>query len=168
MVVVMTVHPGFGGQSFLAENLEKVKAIRAHENRLGSGRGVLDVEVDGGIDTRTALQSQRAGANVFVVKDGAITTFDVSPEDAGLPIAQAQDLKGGDAEHNAGALRAVMDGAPGPYRDVVVYNAAGVLIVAGKADDLKSGAALAAAAIDDGKAKAALDTLIAITNEGRA
>jgi ribulose-phosphate 3-epimerase len=66
MVVVMTVYPGFGGQSFLAENLEKVKAIRAHENRLGSGRGVLDVEVDGGIDMRTALQSQRAGANVFV------------------------------------------------------------------------------------------------------
>jgi ribulose-phosphate 3-epimerase len=62
MVVVMTVHPGFGGQSFLAENLEKVKAIRSHESRLGA----LDVEVDGGIDAGTALDSQRAGANVFV------------------------------------------------------------------------------------------------------
>jgi len=105
-------------------------------------------------------------SHVAALKDGAITTFDVSPEDAGLPIAQAQDLKGGDAEHNAGALRAVMDGAPGPYRDVVVYNAAGALIVAGKADDLKSGAALAAAAIDDGKALAALEQWVAITNEG--
>ena len=105
-------------------------------------------------------------SHVAALKDGAITTFDVSPEDAGLPIASPEDLKGGDAEHNAGALRAVMDGAPGPYRDVVVYNAAGALIVAGKADDLKSGAALAAAAIDDGKALAALEQWVAITNEG--
>jgi anthranilate phosphoribosyltransferase len=104
-------------------------------------------------------------SHVAALKDGAITTFDVSPEDAGLPIAKAQDLKGGDAEHNARALRAVMDGAPGPYRDVVVYNAAGALIVAGKALDLKSGAALAAAAIDDGKALAALEQWVAITNE---
>jgi len=59
----------------------------------------------------------------------------------------------------------VMDGVPGPYRDIVVYNAAGALIVAGKTDDLKSGAALAAAAIDDGKAKAALEQWIAITND---
>ena len=66
MVVVMTVHPGFGGQSFLAENLEKVKAIRSHESRLGARQGALDVEVDGGIDAGTALDSQRAGANVFV------------------------------------------------------------------------------------------------------
>jgi anthranilate phosphoribosyltransferase len=104
-------------------------------------------------------------SHVAELMDGSISTFDVSPEDAGLPTAQPEDLKGGDAEYNAEALNAVMDGVPGPYRDIVVYNAAGALIVAGKTDDLKSGAALAAAAIDDGKAKAALEQWIAITNE---
>jgi anthranilate phosphoribosyltransferase len=58
-----------------------------------------------------------------------------------------------------------MDGVAGPYRDVTIYNAAGALIVAGKATDLKDGAVQAAASIDDGKAKAALDKMIAITNE---
>ncbi len=105
-------------------------------------------------------------SHVAELKDGAITTFDVSPEDAGLPISKPEDLKGGDAERNAKALRAVMEGEAGPYRDIVVYNAAGALIVAGKADDLKSGAEMDAAAIDDGNAKAALEKWIAITNEG--
>ena len=104
-------------------------------------------------------------SHVAELKGGAISTFDVSPEDAGLAIAKPEDLKGGDAEHNADALNAVLDGAPGPYRDVVVYNAAGALIVAGKAENLRSGAALAAAAIDDGRAAEALNTWIAITNE---
>jgi len=103
---------------------------------------------------------------VAELKDGAVTTFEVSPQDAGLPTATPEDLKGGDGAHNAAALRAVMDGAPGPYRDVTLYNAAGALIVAGKAKDLKQGVALAAAAIDDGRAKAALDKMVAITNEG--
>jgi anthranilate phosphoribosyltransferase len=105
-------------------------------------------------------------SHVAQLKDGEITTFDVSPEDAGLAIAKPADLKGGDAELNAKALRAVLDGTPGPYRDVAIFNAAGALIVAGKADDLKSGAAMAAAAIDDGKALAALDQWVAITNAG--
>ncbi len=102
---------------------------------------------------------------VAELKEGKIETFQVTPEDAGLSPARPEDLKGGDAEHNARALTAVLDGGPGPYRDVVVYNAAGALIVAGKAKDLKQGAALAAAAIDDGKARAALDKMVAITNE---
>ncbi len=102
---------------------------------------------------------------VAELKDGKVSTFEVSPEDAGLPTAQPEDLKGGDGEHNAAALRAVMDGVAGPYRDVTIYNAAGALIVAGKATELKDGAVQAAASIDDGKAKAALDKMIAITNE---
>ena len=102
---------------------------------------------------------------VAELKDGKVSTFEVSPEDAGLPTAQSEDLKGGDGEHNAKALRAVMDGDAGPYRDVTIYNAAGALIVAGKATDLKDGASQAAAAIDEGRAKAALDAMVAITNE---
>ncbi|NQU61072.1 MAG: anthranilate phosphoribosyltransferase [Rhodospirillales bacterium] len=103
---------------------------------------------------------------VAELKDGKVSTFEVSPEDAGLAKAKPEDLKGGDGAHNAKALTAVIDGASGAYRDVVILNAAGSLIVAGKAKDLKEGAALAAAAIDDGRARGVLDKLVAITNEG--
>jgi anthranilate phosphoribosyltransferase len=102
---------------------------------------------------------------VAQLKDGEITTFEVTPDDAGLAEAKPEDLKGGDAATNAAALNAVLNGDPGPYRDVVVYNAAGALIVAGKAGDLKQGRALAAAAIDGGKAKESLEKMIAISNE---
>jgi len=102
---------------------------------------------------------------VAQLKDGEITTFEVTPDDAGLAEAKPEDLKGGDAATNAAALNAVLNGDPGPYRDVVVYNAAGALIVAGKAGDLKQGGALAAAAIDGGKAKGSLEKMIAISNE---
>ena len=67
---------------------------------------------------------------------------------------------------NAKALTALLDGAPGPYRDVVLYNGAGALVVAGKAKSLTDGVALAADAIDAGRAKATLERLIAITNAG--
>ncbi len=102
---------------------------------------------------------------VAELKNGKVKTFEVTPEDAGLPTARPADLKGADAQHNADALTAVLDGAEGAYRDVVVFNAAGALIVAGKAKDLKEAAATAAAAIDDGKAKSVLDKMVAITNE---
>ena len=102
---------------------------------------------------------------VAELKAGKVSTFEVSPEDAGLGVASPEDLKGGDGAHNAKALTAVMDGEPGPYRDVTLYNAAAALIVAGKAKDLKQGVEIAAAAIDRGQAKAALDKMVAITNE---
>ena len=102
---------------------------------------------------------------VAELKAGKVSTFEVSPEDAGLGVASPEDLKGGDGTHNAKALTAVMDGEPGPYRDVTLYNAAAALIVAGKAKDLKQGVEIAAAAIDRGQAKAALDKMVAITNE---
>ncbi|MFQ5562905.1 MAG: anthranilate phosphoribosyltransferase [Parvularculaceae bacterium] len=104
----------------------------------------------------------------FVAKvwDGAVRTFSVTPEDAGLPRAQPEDLKGGGPEQNAAAIRRLLDGEAGPFRDIAVLNAAAALIVAGKAADLKEGAALAAAAIDDGRAKAALDKLVERSNAG--
>ncbi len=103
-------------------------------------------------------------SHVAELKDGKITCFEVAPEDAGIPRAVPADLKGGDAETNAAAMRDMLDGRPGPYRDVVVYNAAAALIIAGKAESLEQGAALAAAAIDDGAAKATLRKLAAITS----
>ena len=96
---------------------------------------------------------------------GQIKTFEITPEDAGLPRATIGDLKGADPATNALALNALLDGHPGPYRDIVLFNAAGALIVAGKAKDLKEGVALAAKAIDTGAARAVLERLIAVSNE---
>ena len=117
-----------------------------------------------GLDEMTTT----GASHVAQLKKGEITTFEVTPDDAGLATAKPQDLKGNDPAHNAEALLGVLDGARGPYRDIVLYNAAGALIVAAKAQDLKEGAAMAAHAIDGGKAREALDKLIAITNEGGA
>ena len=101
---------------------------------------------------------------VAELADGKITEFEVTAADAGLPTATAAELKGGDPEANAAALRDLLDGKPGAYRDIVLYNAAASLIVAGKAADLKAGVKLATTSIDDGHARAALDKLVAITN----
>ena len=80
--------------------------------------------------------------------------------------AAPADLKGGSPQDNAKALAALLDGAPGPYRDVVLYNAAGALIVAGKVENLKDGVARGAAAVDEGRAAATLEKLVAITTSG--
>ncbi|MEE9588746.1 MAG: anthranilate phosphoribosyltransferase [Hyphomicrobiaceae bacterium] len=102
--------------------------------------------------------------HVAALKGGDITTFDVTPEEAGLPIAQLEALKGGDAEHNAAAIRAVLDGAEGAFRDIVLLNAAAALIVASRAVDLASGERLAAQSIDSGAAKQSLHRLVTISN----
>jgi len=98
------------------------------------------------------------------LKDGKVRLFEVTPEMAGLPRATPAELKGADAATNAAAITELLAGRPGPYRDIVLLNSAAALLVAGKAADLKAGVALAAAAIDSGKAKATLGQLIAITN----
>ncbi|MDZ3837343.1 MAG: anthranilate phosphoribosyltransferase [Rhodospirillales bacterium] len=100
---------------------------------------------------------------VAELKDGAVRTFEVSPQDAGLPAARPEDLKGGDAETNAAAMRAMVGGERGPFRDAVIFNAAAALVVAGKAQGLAEGAELAARSIDGGGARAALARLVAIT-----
>ncbi len=97
-------------------------------------------------------------------KDGAVRRFTVTPEDAGLPRADLDALRGGDAEENALALRALLDGAKGAYRDIVLLNAAAALVVADRAADLAEGASMAAAVIDDGRAAKALADLVEATN----
>ena len=103
---------------------------------------------------------------VSAMQDGKVENFEIHPEDAGLALAQPEDLKGGDPETNAKALSALLDGAVGPYRDVVLLNAAATLVVADKADDLRQGVEIATESIDSGKAKAKLSALVSITNEG--
>ncbi|MGQ3040699.1 MAG: anthranilate phosphoribosyltransferase [Brevundimonas sp.] len=97
-------------------------------------------------------------------KDGAVCRFSVTPEEAGLPRASLDAIRGGDAETNAAALTALLDGQTGAYRDIVLLNAAAALVVADRAETLAEGAALAAAVIDDGRAANALAGLVAATN----
>lgn len=103
---------------------------------------------------------------VAELKDGDITVFEVTPGDAGLARASLADLKGGDAAANAAAIRVLLQGEPGPFRDIVLLNTAAALIVAGKAASLADGVERAARSIDSGAANSALDKLIAATNEG--
>ena len=101
---------------------------------------------------------------VASIKGGSLTSFEVTPEDAGLKRATLADLKGADPAYNAGRLRTMLEGARDPYRDIVLMNAAAAFIVAGRADTLKLGADLAAQEIDSGRAKATLQKLISVSN----
>ncbi len=102
---------------------------------------------------------------VASLENGNVTTFEVTPEDAGLPRARIEDLRGGEPAENAARLTALLEGESGPLRDVVLLNAAAALIVAGRAGDLRAGVERAAQAIRDGSARQALARLVAITNE---
>ena len=104
---------------------------------------------------------------VVELKDGTIRGFELTPEEAGLPRARLEDLKGGDGAHNARALRAVLQGEKNAYRDIALLNAGASLVVAGKADTVAEGVAMAADAIDEGRAFAALERLIAVSNSGK-
>lgn len=99
-----------------------------------------------------------------LAETGTITEFEVTPEQAGLPRAEPAALKGGDPQTNTQAIRALFDGAVGPYRDIVCLNTAAALVIAGRAGDLAEGATMAAAAIDDGRARARLAALVAVSN----
>ena len=101
---------------------------------------------------------------VASIKGGNLTSFEVTPEDAGLPRATLADLKGGDPANNAKRLAELLGGAKTPYRDIVLLNAGAAFVVAGRADTLKLGVNLAAQEIDSGRAKATLDKLVAVSN----
>ncbi len=127
--------------------------------KLGSSR-VWVVHGDDGMDELTTT----ASSQVAELRDGNVSTFSVTPEDAGLTRAAAAALKGGDPKENAAALRAVLDGEVSAYRDIVLLNAAAALVVAERAANLAEGVAQATAAVDGGKAREVLAKLVDITN----
>ena len=96
-------------------------------------------------------------------RDGQVRLFRITPEAVGLPRAALADLTGGSPAQNAAALEALLDGATGPYRDIVLLNAAAAFLVADKVETLREGVDLAAAVIDDGRAAQALARLITLT-----
>ncbi|MGE7369446.1 anthranilate phosphoribosyltransferase [Neorhizobium sp. NPDC001467] len=126
---------------------------------LGSDR-VWVVHGDGMDEITTTGTTQ-----VVALENGAIRSFELTPDDFGVSRAVIDDLKGGDGAVNAAALRDVLAGARTAYRDIALCNAAAALVIAEKAENVRDGMAIAAAALDSGKAAAVLDRLIAISNE---
>jgi anthranilate phosphoribosyltransferase len=98
-------------------------------------------------------------SQVVELRDGRIHEFQVTPEEAGLPRAPESAIRGGDPAENAAALLALLEGAPGAYRDCVLLNAAAALVVAGRVDDIRAGVPIAAQAIDNGAALTVLNRL---------
>ena len=129
--------------AWLRPMAETLHALGTERAWLVHGQGLDELTVAG--------ESQ-----VVALYDGDFREFVVTPEDAGLQRSPVAAIRGGDAAVNAAALTALLRGEIGPYRDTVLLNAAAALIIAGLADDLRSGVALAAAAIDSGAADASL------------
>jgi anthranilate phosphoribosyltransferase len=101
-----------------------------------------------------------APTDVWELKDGSVSTYTVTADDFGLGGIDNEALRVADAAASAAKLRSVLDGDSGPARDVVLANAAGALVAADRADNLRDGAALAADAIDSGAARAKLDAFV--------
>lgn len=124
--------------------------------RLGTDHSFV-ISGDEGLD-----ELSLAGGNELAeVRDGEISMRRVTPADAGLPESAVTAIRGGDAAHNARALRALLEGEHGPYRNAVLFNAAAALIIAGEAQDWHEGVEEAAEAIDKGLANALLNCWIA-------
>jgi anthranilate phosphoribosyltransferase len=102
--------------------------------------------------------------SVAALENGAVRTFEITPDEVGLATAPPEALRGGNAEENADALTGVLEGKESCYRDVAIFNAAAGLVVAGRVKDLKEGVARARKSIDSGDAGRCLDRLKAASN----
>lgn len=134
----------------------------AHALRdLGCERAWVMVGDDGMDEITTTTTTQVAELN-----QGEIRRFVIEPTDFGIARASEEDLQGGDPDFNAQAIRALLDGEPGAFHDIVVLNAGAALVIADLAEGLADGIAKAKAAIADGRARQTLDQMIAVTAQG--
>lgn len=131
-----------------------LKPVAEALGQLGLERALVVHGQDGMDELTTTTKSWAAS-----FEDGKVREIEIAPEDVGVKRASLAELKGGDAAHNAEAIKGVLRGEKSAFRDIVVLNSAAALMVAGKAADLEQGAALAIQSIDNGKAAHALATL---------
>jgi anthranilate phosphoribosyltransferase len=128
--------------------------------KLGARKALVVSSADGLDEMSTS------GTTRVVEVDGPqVHSYEVSPEDVGLPRARPEELAGGTPEDNAETTRRIFAGEPGPQRDLAVLNAGAAIYVAGRAETLEVGVREAEAAIDDGRAATSLDRLISMTRE---
>jgi anthranilate phosphoribosyltransferase len=143
---------GVFSPDWLMPYAEALKALGSRHAWIVHGRDGLDeLSVSGPTDAA-------------VLEQDSITSREVTPDDAGLGRWPLADLSGGDAADNAAALLRLFTGEHGPYRDIVLLNAAAALMVADRAKDIKDGTQMAAQSLDSGAARAKLDQLIAASN----
>jgi anthranilate phosphoribosyltransferase len=131
-----------------------LKPVAEALGQLGLERALVVHGQDGMDELTTTTKSWAAS-----LEDGKVREIEIAPEDVGVKRASMADLKGGDAAHNAEAIKGVLSGTKNAFRDIVVLNSAAALMVAGKAKDLRDGATIATQSIDSGKAAASLATL---------
>lgn len=155
------INPAFAPRHLLgvykAELLDTVSYVA---RELGYTNAMFVHGLDG-LDEISLLGTTR----INQLKDGKITTFEIQPEDFGMARCSLEEIKTGTSQENAKTIRGVFTGEiRGPKRDVIVLNAAGALIVGGKADSFEDGIALAGKLIDDGSATKKLDQLCTMSN----
>jgi anthranilate phosphoribosyltransferase len=140
-------------------SLEVIDLMAATLAELGVQRAFV-VHGAGGLD-EISLSGE---THIAEVNEGAVQRYTATPEDFGMPRAPIGTLRGGDAQENAALIREVLEGRPGPRRDITVINAAAALVAAGIAANFLDGAQLAGNAISSGGAQKRLAALVAFTN----
>jgi anthranilate phosphoribosyltransferase len=130
--------------------------------RLGTERAFVVHGADGLDEISTT-----GPTTVFQVESGRVQKGQWTPSDFGMETATIEDLKGGDPAANAAIIRSLLDGEPGPRRDIVVVNAAAALLMAGRAEDIMASVELARQAIESGAAREKLEKLAAFTSKRR-
>lgn len=145
-----------------AYSREVIRPMAETLGQLGSERAWLVHGSDG-----TDEISIAGVTYVAALQNGKVEEFEISPEDAGLPVHPFEAIIGGTPEVNAIAFRALLAGEPSAYRDAVLLNAAAALVIAERATDLKNGVEMAAESIDSGAAKAKIEALAKITSQTR-
>jgi anthranilate phosphoribosyltransferase len=128
--------------------------------RLGARKAMLVSSADGLDELSTS-----GATRVVEVDGGALRSYEVTPEDVGLPRAAYEDVAGGTPDVNAATARRIFAGEHGPQRDLAVLNAGAAIYVAGRADTLEAGVRAAEAAVDDGAAARSLDSLVRVAGK---
>ena len=147
------------GQVVGVYSLELVEKLAEALSMLGLRRALVVHGLDG-LDEITITGTTR----VAEARDGSVRSYEIEPEEFGLGRATLEDIAGGDAMENAAIIRAVLDGEKSPRRDIVLLNAAGALVAAGRADHIGDAIPLAVKSIDSGAAVAKLDALVRFTS----
>lgn len=154
-------NPASAGCQLLGVFAPQLTEMFAQALKLLGGQSAMVVHGHDGLDEISVCAPTR----VSELKDGMVRTYDIDPEQYFGGLAQPEEMIGGNAEDNAAIVRDILTGKTGPKRNVVLINAGAALMAAGKANDLKTGIDMAAAAVDEGKATDKLEGLIAYTQD---
>jgi len=144
----LTNPAGATAQLIGAPSLQAAELMAGAIAALGIHRGFV-VHGSDGLDEITTT----GATHTWEVSEGTVSPLELNPADFGVEFATPEDLRGGDREENLAIASAVLDGVPGPQRDIVLVNASAALVAAGRAESFREGMRLAAGSIDSGAAR---------------